>query len=119
MEEELISFGTAKLAKEKGCDIKGNCIYIGDKDVDLIQNYGTINKDYWQAPTQSLLQKWLREEHNLRVEVQSLIDSTYAYSIYQVLQNNSYCKEIIFKQTESCIYKEALEVGLKHALKLI
>jgi len=62
MEESTVSFETAKLDKEKGFnqgrfnypkyDEEGNVHFIG------------FNKGY-SAPTQSLLQKWLREKHNI------------------------------------------------------
>lgn len=113
MEEQIVSFGTSKLAKEKGCDIKGNYIYIGDRDVDLIQNYGTINKDYWQAPTQSIIQKWLREVHSIDVLVdKGFLSNKYSYEIYH--KNDMFDSEYIFKT-----YEEALEKGLYETLKLI
>ena len=142
MEEQLITFKTAKLAKEKGFDIEESCVAFYTKPrskmfgIDEHGRYynikNTPRKLYYigksaafnsnnviLAPTQSLLQKWLREVHNIRLEIQSLIDYTYAYSIYQELQDNKYCKQIAFEYTEQYSYENALEIGLKHALKLI
>lgn len=136
MKEDLISFETAKLAKEKGLQLgsrKSYChyhktyTYDGDPnhpeshrkdDVRLNYDFYTVNnagtpldisnKYYtiYEAPTQSLLQKWLREIHNIIV----LID-------------NGDKPYLTFKHTRSNInyktYEEALESGLYEALKLI
>ncbi len=77
MEEQLISFETAKLAKEKGFDIicqkgfnpnNGNII---EGNLWFVLN--TLESNYHiQCPTQSLLQRWLREVHNIHIEL--LID---------------------------------------------
>ncbi|WP_394749599.1 hypothetical protein [Spongiimicrobium salis] len=67
MKEQLISFETAKLAKEKGFN-----------EV-VIDNYGPMESILWKgqhknselryleysAPTQSSLQKWLRDKHGI------------------------------------------------------
>jgi hypothetical protein len=81
MEEQLIEFNTSRLAKEKGFYIPCENFYIEylNDDVDLF-NYEEQrgsgfaelyrnNKEFkFSAPTQSLLQKWLREVHNIDVE---------------------------------------------------
>jgi len=136
MEERLVSFETAKLAKDKGFNEFTDTLWSthddwGDKYNTLHdEGYAKWNsheggyitsktEQLYSAPTQSLLQKWIRDTHKLRLEVQSLIDCTYAYSIYQELQDGNYCKQIAFEYTEQSSYEEALETGLKHALKLI
>ena len=93
MKEQLVLFETAKLAKEKGFDVTCYAKYETWRDelkkchVDCPENaiaeyevadndsysrYGnyileeyknTYSKNYITAPTQSLLQKWLREIH--------------------------------------------------------
>jgi len=92
MEENLINFKTAKLAKEKGFDKKSTIGYkengesmtidrsessffagasINFNNTDLIK-YNKQFTDNWVcvciAPTQSLLQKWIREVHEINVE---------------------------------------------------
>lgn len=66
MEEQLISSETAKLAKDKGFNLKEPCTCGGFPncicDAVRIDNY--IYK-----PTQSLLQKWLREIYNIHIVV--------------------------------------------------
>lgn len=92
MKEKLIEFETAKLAKEKGFDIeyfnfyvKPNCKMFGvdekyryypiansKKDkVYTIGKEATLNpENVLTAPTQSLLQRWLREVHNKHIVIQ-------------------------------------------------
>ena len=124
MNEQLISFETAKLAKEKG---------FGGKELTTLNWYfrggvlGNIpcnnkadfcKEDEFSAPTQSLLQKWLREKHHLIIIVayQYEYDSTsYSYWIYK--ENNSL--PINQWVNDLNTYEEALEMGLQEALKLI
>ena len=112
--EGLISFETAKLAEEKG--FKKLCDFSYDEDGILT---GNCEQSYnYVAPTQSLLQKWLREEHHLIVIVayQYEHDSTpYSYWIYK--ENNSLPLNQWINDLKT--YEEALEKGLQEALKLI
>lgn len=130
MKEELISFKTAKLAKEKGFDwevynvfkdveIYGELDYgnpidlIADND-GFMQSMFSNGKDtegMYAAPTQSLLQRWLREVHNIFLTVEySLSNDNWFYYLYK----QEFNKYIHFK-----IYEKALEAGLLEALKLI
>ena len=74
------------------------------------------------APTQSLLQRWLREEHNIHVI--PMISSNVVYYGYEIIKYSSENEngkhiDADFKQPFSKTYEEALEVGLQEALKLI
>ena len=122
MQEQLISFETAKLAKEKGFDFK---VYREEKIYDklgyLLKPEDEVfpNVEYFPAPTQSLLQKWLREVHKISVESTSCWwddgKKEFEYNVYKKdLGGDSPCSLSVFKT-----YEEALEVGLQEALKLI
>lgn len=142
MKEQLISFETAKLAKEKGFDIPTKYHYPSNnldfslQDICLITNWNNFSDmsgdtDYQSAPTQSLLQKWLREKHKLFINIAIFKrDDTepieYDFAITDL--NNPYdindCE--IFLEDYSVLegrnfktYEEALEKGLFEALKLI
>ena len=138
MNEQIISYEIAIIASEKGFDInccmyyaKGNSEYAIFHDINLLQS-DIIVEEYYFAPTQSLLQKWLREVHKIDVIItfEPIDDSTVAY-VWNVL----YLKEnggkkaydwhhIICSFSEEIMcwydtYEEALEEGLQVALKLI
>lgn len=109
MEEQLITWETAKLAKEKGFNIK--CNYHYDRK-ELIFNHNIRNSqfedDECSATTQSLLQKWIRERHKIIVSVDITERGEYFISVTGL---GMYGK---FKTWE-----QALEEGLYDALKLI
>jgi len=71
MEDQIITFETAILAKEKGFDIPTRLCYAGKDSIALPYNSGNDyyknNHDYESAPTQSLLQRWLREKFDIIV----------------------------------------------------
>jgi len=145
MKESLITFETAKLAKEKGFNELVKTLYISDNDVvksAKANNSGRTNSNYteredykvYSAPTQSLLQKWLREEHNLSVEVEFdysyEIDEgkgNYSDAIFTVKISNisNPRKNDVFSPSwqrrdgNQFTYEGALEKGLYEALKLI
>ena len=144
MEENLISFESAKLAKEKGFESELSTYYNADKKliinkVDIRNIYSaspnhlgapTINDfegylssidnsldDFILAPTQSLLQKWLREKHRINISVYPHLHeekiTEYAYMIY-INYADTYSEGFDFHT-----YEESLEYGLQEALKLI
>jgi hypothetical protein len=122
MEDQIISLETAKLAKEKGFGkwngSRDNSIYvvtkyfhikpkgynINDWSEDKVYNISGYDMNWTDnnqqiftfAPTQSLLQRWLREVHKIHLVVQ-LGDGTRLYKTYE----------------------EAMEKGLKESFKLI
>lgn len=123
MEDQLISFETAKLARDKGWDIvtdkafnpntgkaiKGNVIF------HLLQAEPDLSKHTFR-PTQSLLQKWLREVHKIHVNPEYAAPDTNRYN-YRI---DAYSCQFFGESSERFdTYEEALEAGLQHALKLI
>jgi hypothetical protein len=130
MKEELISFETAKLLTHTDFPQKtvtdGYVITTGELSYDYVIDY--INGRAIQAPTQSLLQKWLREKHNLHISIHRLYECSKSpavfegYNVYiagptfetEYKINHSYFLKKYFKS-----YEEALEIGILEALKLI
>lgn len=146
MQEQLISFETAKLAKEKRFDCKClagyksngelrecyiddledifNSIYpISNSDIKDAVNKEWIFYDGCICPTQSLLQKWLREKHNIFITIE--IDATsYPKFTYSILKYTELLWETGLELGVNNLslyrtYEEALEEGLQEALKLI
>jgi hypothetical protein len=154
MQEQLIKFETAKLAKEKGFCIelydfyyqsKSNAKpyitqgieYQSDKNckwdwnlnggesgmlTKVIPYPNNVHGIYHSAPTQSLLQKWLREVHKIHIDIKEweLIN----WYFYIKDGRTSPVKNIRIKiddntKWEFDSYEEALEIGLQEGLKLI
>jgi len=108
MTEQLITYQTAVLAKEKGFEYF-NSYTKQDSAVEWrVKLYNTC--------TQSLLQKWLREVHK------TLVNAMFTYDEYP---DTKYFPSVYFKgnvysfSSEYETYEQALEAGLLEALKLI
>ena len=111
MKEQLISLKTAKLATEKGFNLKEPCTCGGYPDC-ICEQTRSVTPDYVYRPTQSLLQKWLREVHNLHV-------NPYRYKDL-VADNNDDCVYKVFISAKGFkTYEESLEEGLITVLKSI
>lgn len=113
--ETLISFETAKLAKEKGLPSEfGWGYYPGGGDVTLFRGHAPI-----YAPTQSLLQKWLRDKYNLFINIDHKPHSQkFNMTISgKYDEKKRYLVNHMFMQYNT--YEEALEAGLLEGLKLI
>jgi|DEB0MinimDraft_12_1074336.scaffolds.fasta_scaffold00020_13 hypothetical protein len=125
MKEILISFETAKLAKEKG--FKLGIGWHGFEDWFYEENgRGTANHRGGNlcSPTQSLLQKWLRVEHDIFTQV-TLSDHPegriYSFCIKKSIKTFP-IRETFTKFTEDNwfeTYEESLEKVLIESLKLI
>ena len=125
MEDTRINFETAKLSKEKGFPQEPNrrkvpyYNYKGEfkGDVtDFLRKYlreeDTSDVESVSAPTQSLLAKWLREEHNIHLIAYKNIN----------IDGYDWCfitTDGITNINSYKTYEEAYEIGLQEALKLI
>ena len=118
MEEQLVSFETAKLAKKQG--FKERCHYFFNEGSGWkIQEDYILRQDKTiEAPSQSLLQKWLREVYNTHLMVEPFYNEqkvlVYGFDLITERIEEETIVEKGFKT-----YEEALEVGLQEALKLI
>ena len=93
MEDTKITFETAKLAKEKGWN------------GDFVESHKILT-------SQSLLAKWLREEHNIHLIAYKNIN----------IDGYDWCfitTDGITNINSYKTYEEAYEIGLQEALKLI
>lgn len=149
MTEELVTLDTAKLLKEKGFNertlfaYKNNRYLYQDPNriessynslpvIELCENYFACESNepcykcrlavyLISAPTQSIVQKWLRENKNLHL---SIIRNACGYS-YDICKadNGTHIAEGVFKGPndggEWDTYEEALEAGIQEALKII
>jgi len=144
MEEQLITFETGILAKEKGFNIPvkygvyGKSMKLCYDLSNKLTNWNNKSKQQKHSnatsiPTQSFLQDWLREEYNISVWVSTgyymgklIYDTLISYideetgefkEIVPILSNKM--KHDWGDTTYENKYSDALEKGLKEALPLI
>lgn len=123
MTEELVTLETAKLLKEKG--FNEYCKNVIDIDNILSETLYRTNdnlpKQCFSLPTQSIAQKWLRETKNIHICVYNCACG-YGYEISKA-DNGTHIASSTYKGTndggEWDTYEEALEAGIREALKLI
>lgn len=112
--EQLISFETAKLAKEKGLNENGIVWLFYEENGRMFNNLEDTGEQDYICCTQAFLQKWLREEYDIDVWVEHFNPSErYFYQCPQL--NDIFGKLNHWGDT----YEEALEKGLQEALKTI
>lgn len=118
MDEETILKETAKLAKEKGFDKIVDWFFNeNNKSNTLYPNINGLkhsdgNNGLLSAPTQSILQKWLREEHQILLWVEPITNNRWEFGI-------NYPNGGFGDAKEYDTFEAALEIGLQEALKLI
>jgi hypothetical protein len=138
MKEELIKFETAKLAEEKGFDISTYHAYdvnnelvectaseftgkVVNFNAELLKTVNSIkgSKRCYLAPTQSLLQKWLREVHKFHINIISMKSGVtkVKYCVYITETRANYPQTPRKKGFKT--YEEALEYGLFTTLNLV
>lgn len=146
MQEEIIAFETAKLAKEVGFQNKtphklrrNYYNYLGELNGDCtayIKRFAneedTSDFVNVEAPTQSLLQRWLRDEHDINVVVRHSYKTLDKYIVsYSKWRDDKKFRTTYFiipldddgipngTHQDFTTYEGALERGLQEALKLI
>ena len=116
MKEQLTVFKTARLAKEKGFNIStySNC-WVKTLDGKIMHNSERRDcaehdrcETYLSQPSQTMLQKWLREVHNINV-----------YCVCRGGEWTYWIDKTSPLSQESTTYEKALEEGLQEGLNLI
>ena len=126
MKEQLITLKTAKLAKTKGFkpdkpSVNYVSMYINGKHSEGHEE-DWDRGDFYLAPTQALLQKWLREKHGIEVNMYTRYDPhedtrDWGFTCFYLNQKDNHT--IIEDRIAYNSYEKALESGLKAALKMI
>ena len=129
MTEGLVTLETAKLLKDKGFDWKCEHIIGCNKVItkyDLPQSMSCCTEIdnesvEFLCPTLYIAQKWLRETKNLHIEIYRNTCG-YGYAIVKA-DSGTWMEDDNFKGPNDGgnwdTYEEALEAGIKEALKLI
>lgn len=122
MEEQLVTQETAILAKEKGFDevtdvfFNSSYPWPGEENINALRH--SDGNDFTSVPTQSLLQKWLREKHDIVVFVTPLSrgQKPFEEKTYEarMLRKGHQRWKRGFKKWE-----EALEEGLQQGLNYV
>lgn len=123
MQEELVSFQVAKLAKEKGFNIFTGKAWIKKEGQELffVPVYtGVTNGVDYHAPTQVLLQRWLREVHDINITILICGADYHQYILHD--KGRKYIKTVdnpITYENHKNNWEDTLEKGLQEALTLI
>ena len=145
MREKIINFKTAKLALKKGividseyfytelnglCNIvsEGELLNVFNDDLTLKEYHYDCNGEFWfnedggiiqmekfPATTQSLLQRILRDEYFVDINIESSYNYTLSISKYEYYIVQEDCSS----ECEFNTYEEALEAALYETLELI
>ena len=132
MKEQLVSFETAKLAKELGFNWKVRTYYghacnphiaydKEDYSIPVDFNNDDNYKGLISAPTQSLLNKWIRDVHKHYIDIRicSIHDHDYGkYCVCRIFDISTGCDNLLLGITHKT-YEKALEYGLLWTLNLI
>ena len=121
--EDYVSFETAKLLKEKGFNGKCNkCYaYFVDDDIRCLDlKYPKLAQSLianrHPCITLQMAMKWLREVHNIHIDICSIWDTTHwLYQVFVITPRtarNSYVDKILYTS-----YEQAVEAGIKYSLK--
>lgn len=127
MKDELITFETAVLAKEKGFNgLVYNCFIKGIDKPNALYNPYDFNHDKTfngriSRSTQSLLARWLREIHSINILItchqSNSSEITYDYCLFIPYGYQS--KMTKWSKNNYKTYEEAFEDALQEGLNLI
>lgn len=142
--EDCVSFETAKLLKEKGFSEKCQKVYmhngqllwaqifmegesfVDNKCIELVADYNnrityTQGEYAYLCPTLQMVMKWLREVHNVFVDISSRFsenadkDVCFSYSCKKLIDTYKSSYEV--GDGEWLNYEEACEAAIKYCIK--
>lgn len=130
MEDQKINIETAKLAHEKGLNLKEcQCVFVDDEGGEMPYFLVKRSKRTWyRIPTQSLLQKWLRETYNIHIEItvdfyKTGINYNWQLKTYDptdiICSNKNKSSGVYCDNGEYKTYELALEAALYRALTYV
>lgn len=115
MKDKIVDYEVAKLAKEVCFSEETYMWYTLEGNLSIVSDflYNHSGRNLISAPTQSLLQRWLRELHNINIGM------TY-FKSNNFYNNHWECRiHYLGINISRDTYEEALEEGLKQVLLLI
>lgn len=124
--EEICTYEVCKLAKEKGFPQHiGNDAYVVENQYDDEYEVGChypipFILDYLPtitAPTQSLLQRWLREEKGIYIAMFPNMANSFASDYIVYTKGDKFWNPVYTAHSEFDTYELALEDALAYSLK--
>lgn len=122
--EDYVSFETAKLLKEKGFDEYCG-YYSSDGEYCGYCVYNHRGEDYISAPTLQMAKKWLREVHNIHINIDIHYlhfanQNGWMYIITKILENGIDYIDSEGDENDKYFYstyEEACETAIKYCLE--
>lgn len=124
--DKICTYEVAKLVKEKGFDVPTHYAYNENCQkamyMELCLNRNTKDSRSISAPTQSLLQRWLREEKGITICV-DIFDDGWFFDISTFYKQDTGIYEVDIPYKSSNVspvygtYELALEDALKYVFK--
>lgn len=116
IQEDYVSFEVAKPLKEKGFSERSYGAY--NLQGEFQEGHGEWNKTsiYYAAPTHQMAMKWLREVHNIVINIgwgEVFEDKFQWWCIILSLKDGSILRESEYYAT----YEDAVEAALKYCLE--
>ena len=133
IEEQFVSFDTARMLKEAGFDVPCRGVYVTDR-IGYYEFRENDNKktadDLWRntrdgfqyeylAPTQALAARWLREVHHYAICVWFSKDHEKWFYAHGDMDDMAFDTDYNISEFIFDSYEEAFEAGLQEAIKLI
>lgn len=126
MQEQLIELYTARLAKEKNYNNISNSYYSKNGEILKGDEFWTttnselVNDLECVAPTQSILQKFLRENYNIHIHVEPVWnDDLLTVHHYDSHIVTPIVTANVYTEKEFETYESALEDALQSSLEII
>lgn len=118
IQEDYVSFETAKLLKEKGFDVYVRSFYDADdmpaQHTEALWDWNLNKENYrFSAPTLQMAMKWLREVHNIYISISHRLshnaDNDICFSFW--------INEGKITDGEWLSYEDACEAAIKYCLE--
>jgi hypothetical protein len=112
--EDYVSFETAKLLKEKG--FEGFTMFSYSTKWVTMCGHWENETDWLPKCTLQMAMKWLREVHNIHIDICSIWDSIHwLYQVFVITPrttSNSYVDKLLYTS-----YEQAIEAAIKYSLE--
>ncbi|MBU3813528.1 MAG: hypothetical protein H9791_03345 [Candidatus Bacteroides intestinipullorum] len=122
IEEQFVSLDTARMLKEAGFNVPCRYSYDNVGGFRWSKIGESTPKGWVPCPTQALAARWLREVHRISVDAEFMAPSTnidvWKYFIGK-MDDMIWPGDFETSERTYAIYEEAMEAGLREAVKLI